>query len=126
MGELIKKSDAIFPLACLTGAPLCDKKPHEAREIILDALKLILKLRGKNQMIIYPTTNSGYGIGEKGKFCTEETPLRPISLYGRLKVQAEELVLGSGGGVTLRWPRPLGYPRGCAWIYWLTILPSGL
>ena len=102
MGELIKKSDAIFPLACLTGAPLCDKKPQEAQEIILDALKLILKLRSKNQTIIYPTTNSGYGIGEKGKFCTEETPLRPISLYGRLKVQAEEAVLGAGNGVTLR------------------------
>src|SRR3989338_7201570 len=102
LGELIKESDAIFPLACLTWAPLCDKKPQEAQEIILDALKLILKLRGKSQMIIYPTTNSGYGVGEKGKFCTEETPLRPISLYGRLKVLAEEAVLGAGNGVTLR------------------------
>jgi len=102
ISPLMKEADSIFPLACLTGAPLCDKKPQEAQEIILDALKLILKLRGKDQTIIYPTTNSGYGIGEKGKFCTEETPLRPISLYGRLKVQAEEAVLGAGNGVTLR------------------------
>lgn len=102
IAPLMKEADSIFPLACLTGAPLCDKKPQEAQEIILDALKLILKLRGKNQTIIYPTTNSGYGVGEKGKFCTEETPLRPISLYGRLKVQAEEEVLNAGNGVTLR------------------------
>lgn len=102
IAPLMKEADSIFPLACLTGAPLCDKKPQEAREIILDALKLILKLRGKGQTVIYPTTNSGYGIGEKGKFCTEETPLRPISLYGRLKVQAEQEVLGAGNGVTLR------------------------
>ena len=68
----------------------------------MDALKLILKLRSKSQMIIYPTTNSGYGVGEKGKFCTEETPLRPISLYGRLKVHTEEAVLSAGNGVTLR------------------------
>lgn len=102
IAPLMKEADSIFPLACLTGAPLCDKKPQEAQEIILDALKLILKLRGKNQTIVYPTTNSGYGIGEKGKFCTEETPLRPVSLYGRLKVHAEEEVLGAGNGVTLR------------------------
>ena len=45
-----------------------------------DAVAMLLKLRGKDQWIVFPTTNSGYGIGEKGKFCTEETPLRPVSL----------------------------------------------
>ena len=99
---LMQDVDAIFPLACLTGAPLCDKSPQDAQEIIIDALRLILRYRSKNQMVIYPTTNSGYGVGEKGKFCTEETPLRPISLYGRLKVQAEEDVLAAGNGITLR------------------------
>ncbi|NCZ96433.1 NAD-dependent epimerase/dehydratase family protein, partial [bacterium] len=52
--------------------------------------------------ILYPTTNSGYGIGEKGKFCTEETPLRPISLYGTTKVRAEEAVLNRGNSLTYR------------------------
>ncbi len=102
LSELMKDVDAIFPLACLTGAPLCDKDPQLAKEIIVDALQTILDLRTEKQMIIYPTTNSGYGVGEKGKFCTEETPLRPISLYGKLKVQAEEMVLKSGAGITLR------------------------
>jgi len=102
MEELMKDCDAIFPLACLTGAPLCDREPKEAEEVILDAVLLIIKLRSKGQMIIYPTTNSGYGVGEKGKFCTEETPLRPISLYGRLKVKAEGEVLNAGHSITLR------------------------
>lgn len=98
---ILKKVDAIFPLACLTGAPLCAKEPQTAQAVILDAVKLILKLRSKNQIIIYPTTNSGYGIGEKGKHCTEKTPLKPISVYGKLKVAAEEEVLACGG-ITLR------------------------
>lgn len=97
----IKDADAIFPLACLTGAPLCARDPEGAKGIIVDALKNILKLKTKKQMVIYPTTNSGYGVGEKGKFCTEKTPLRPISLYGKLKVEAEQMALDAGG-ITLR------------------------
>ena len=102
LAPLLKNVDAIFPLACLTGAPLCDKDPQKAKRVIIDAVRLILKLRSKQQIIIYPTTNSGYGVGEKGKFCTEETPLRPVSLYGRLKVQAEDMLLQAGGSITLR------------------------
>src|SRR4029077_13888618 len=45
---------------------------------------------------------SGYGIGEKGKYCTEETPLRPISLYGVTKVEAERAVLDAGNSITFR------------------------
>lgn len=102
MTKLIKSADAILPLACLTGAPLCAKDPVGAQSIVLDAVKLALELRGKNQMVIFPTTNSGYGVGEKGKHCTEDTPLRPISLYGKLKVDAEKAILDAGGGITLR------------------------
>jgi len=98
----MKKADAVFPLACLTGAPLCVRDPQAAESIILDAVKMILDLRSKKQIIIYPTTNSGYGIGEKGIRCTEETPLRPVSLYGQLKVAAENEILNSGNSITLR------------------------
>ncbi len=102
LSTLLKKVDAIFPLACLTGAPLCDKDPQNAESVILEAVQMILRLRGPKQIVIYPTTNSGYGVGEKGKFCTEETPLRPISLYGKLKVQTEQEILKAGNGITLR------------------------
>ncbi len=102
MERLIKTADAILPLACLTGAPLCAKEPRAAEEIILEAIQMILDLRSKDQMVIYPTTNSGYGIGEKGIHCTEETPLRPVSIYGKLKVAAENAILEAGNGITLR------------------------
>jgi nucleoside-diphosphate-sugar epimerase len=102
ISKQLKAVDAIFPLACLTGAPLCAKDPFNAKSINLDAIKMILDLRSKNQMIIFPTTNSGYGIGQKGIYCTEKTPLKPVSIYGKLKVEAEKIVLGSGNCITLR------------------------
>jgi nucleoside-diphosphate-sugar epimerase len=102
ISEQLKKSDAIFPLACLTGAPLCSKDPVGAKTVNYDAVKMILNLRSKSQVVIFPTTNSGYGIGEKGVYCTEETPLRPISLYGRLKVKLEKILLEAGNSITLR------------------------
>ena len=104
--KLIKRylqdADIILPLACIVGAPACDKNPFEAKSINLDAIRLILKNRNKKQKIIFPTTNSGYGIGQKGVYCTERTPLRPISLYGRLKVNAEKEILRSKNSITLR------------------------
>jgi nucleoside-diphosphate-sugar epimerase len=102
LSEHIKQADAILPLACLTGAPLCDKLPFEARTIVYDAVKLILELRGKGQSIIFPTTNSGYGIGQEGIYCTEETPLNPVSLYGKLKGEIEQYLLSEGNVITLR------------------------
>lgn len=100
--KLLKDADAVFPLACLTGAPLCAKEPQAARAILVDSVKMILESTSPEQMVIFPTTNSGYGVGEKGKFCTEDTPLNPISLYGKLKVEAEKAILDSGHGITLR------------------------
>ncbi len=98
----MRDADAIFPLACLVGAPLCNKLPLEAQSINYDAIKMILELRSASQIIIFPTTNSGYGIGQQGIQCTEKTPMNPISLYGRLKVKAEQDLLESGNAITLR------------------------
>lgn len=102
ISKYIKEVKFIIPLACLTGAPLCDKDPLAARSTNLEAIKMILKLRNKNQGIIFPTTNSGYGIGKEDIYCDENTSLNPISLYGQLKVEAENLILNSGNGITLR------------------------
>jgi nucleoside-diphosphate-sugar epimerase len=98
----LKNADIIIPLACLVGAPLCEKLPIEARSINYDAIQMILKLRSRSQLILFPTTNSGYGIGQQGIHCNEETPLNPISLYGRLKVDIEKELLDDGNAITLR------------------------
>lgn len=102
ISKYLKGIDAIFPLACLTGAPICSKDIFNARAVNLDAVKTILDLRSKDQLIIFPTTNSGYGIGQEEVYCTEETPLNPISLYGKLKVEIEKILLDSGNCITLR------------------------
>lgn len=102
VSRALRDADAIFPLACLVGAPLCEKMPLEAKSINLDAIRMILKIRNKDQLIIFPTTNSGYGIGQKGIPCTEKSPLNPISLYGKLKVQIENEILQDGNAITLR------------------------
>lgn len=99
---LLKNADVIIPLAAIVGAPLCDMDRESAYSINVGAVKTLAKLASKNQIIIYPTTNSGYGIGEKDKFCTEETPLNPISFYGSSKAEAEKIILDRGNSITFR------------------------
>jgi nucleoside-diphosphate-sugar epimerase len=100
--KLVAKADIVLPLAALVGAPLCARESFNAVTVNRDAVVMLTKLLGRNQRLIYPTTNSGYGVGEKGKFCTEDSPLRPVSLYGRTKVEAEAAVLDAGSGISLR------------------------
>lgn len=99
---LVKEADVIIPLAAVVGAPACDRDPWLAKTLNFEAIKLVNQARSPNQLIIYPTTNSGYGTKSGDVFCTEETPLEPISLYGQTKVDAEVEVLNSKNGITLR------------------------
>jgi nucleoside-diphosphate-sugar epimerase len=100
--QAMRDADILIPLAALVGAPMCQEDEIAARTTNLEAVQLLLSMRSPQQRVIYPTTNSGYGIGEKGIFCTEETPLRPISLYGVTKVEAEKAVLDAGNSITFR------------------------
>src|ERR1700733_8522934 len=99
---LLKQADVVIPLAALVGAPLCARDQIGAVTTNRDAIKLLLKHASREQRIVYPTTNSGYGIGTGEQFCTEETPLKPISLYGTTKIEAEQAILQRGHGITLR------------------------
>ena len=98
----LRQADLIIPLAAIVGAPACAADPTASRSTNLEAIKLLLARRSAAQRVIYPTTNSGYGIGEQGKHCTEESPLRPLSLYGVTKVEAERAVLDAGNSLTFR------------------------
>lgn len=102
INSIIPKFDIIIPLAAIVGVPGCKLNPKVSWEINYDANMNIVKQLSASQKAIYPTTNSGYGIGEKDKFCTEETPLRPISDYGKAKVEVEKALLDKGNAVTLR------------------------
>lgn len=102
MRGLVAKADMVIPLAALVGAPLCDRDRIGTESINRDAIFMMIKLLSKDQRILMPVTNSGYGIGEQGKSCTEESPLNPISLYGTTKVEAEKAALDFGNTVTFR------------------------
>lgn len=100
--SLVRNADVVMPLAALVGMPICDRMPDEARAVNLDAVRMLCAELGADQRVLFPVTNSGYGIGQSGALCTEASPLRPISLYARTKVEAEEVVLSRPNSVTFR------------------------
>ena len=102
ISEIIKDFDLVIPLAALVGAPLCDNNPNGAKTVNFEAVQMLVDNLHTSQIIILPTTNSGYGVGEKNAYCTEESDLNPITLYGRTKVDAEKSVLNRENSVSLR------------------------
>jgi nucleoside-diphosphate-sugar epimerase len=102
MRKTIQQADVIIPLAAIVGAPACDRDPLLATTVNLESIRLLNRLRSPQQLVIYPTTNSGYGTKSGDVFCTEETLLEPVSLYGRTKVDAEAELLGTQNVITLR------------------------
>jgi len=98
----ISKHDIIIPLAAIVGAPACNRNPILSQQVNLETVKNIVDFFSSDQIILFPVTNSGYGIGEKDKLCTEESPLNPISKYGKDKVEAEKILLNSGLATTFR------------------------
>lgn len=106
--QAMEDKDFIFPLAALVGFPVCEKNKTMAVETNLNAIKNIIALRAKEQKIIFPCTNSGYGVGQGSEFCTEESPIVPISLYGQTKMAAEKAVLDAGDCVAFRFATLFG------------------
>jgi nucleoside-diphosphate-sugar epimerase len=102
MAGLLKEADVVIPLAAIVGAPACDRDPALAWAVNRDAVRALNRMRSREQLIVFPTTNSGYGTTSGDTFCTEETPLDPISVYGRSKVEAEADLLDSPNAITLR------------------------
>ena len=109
MKSLIRKNEFIIPLAALVGAPLCEKNKKEATSVNLGSIKYLTKAMNKSNKLIYLTTNSGYGVGKKNRFCDESSPLNPISLYGRTKVEAENVAMKYKNVICFRLATVFGY-----------------
>lgn len=102
IAPLLKKADVIIPLAALVGAPLCNLDPIGATTTNHDAISMMLKLLSKDQLVLMPTTNSAYGTGDENNFCTEESPLRPISQYAIEKVAVEKELMQHENAISFR------------------------
>jgi nucleoside-diphosphate-sugar epimerase len=102
MKPLMKKADVIIPLAALVGAPLCNQDPVGATTVNHDAIAMMLRHLSGNQVVLMPTTNSAYGTGERNNFCTEESPLRPISQYAKEKVEIERALMQHPNAISFR------------------------
>ena len=107
--KIISANEFIIPLAALVGAKLCEKNKKEANQVNLKSIEFLMKNLKRKHKILYPTTNSGYGIGQKNKYCDENSDLKPISLYGRTKVEAEKLVMKRKNSISFRLATVFGY-----------------
>jgi len=102
LDALVKNNDVIIPLAAVVGFPACKADPSLAREVNFDQIVNIINYGSSDQLILFPNTNSGYGIGNPGEECTEESPLNPISVYGETKCSAEKYILENTTGICFR------------------------
>lgn len=112
----IKSHDVIINLAAYVGMPICNRFPIETVQVNQQSAEFLSSVVSPNQLVIHANTNSGYGLGQhvegKAIFCTEETPLNPISLYGKTKCAAEKVIMNCGGNnVTLRLATVMGVSR---------------
>ncbi len=102
MLPLLKQADIVIPLAAYVGAPLCNKDPVGASTTNHDAIIMMIKNLSKDQRVLMPTTNSAYGTGDANNFCTEESPLRPISLYAIEKLKIEQALMQHANTISFR------------------------
>ena len=101
--KLCSEVDVIIPLAAIVGFPACASEPELAREINFQQIVNIVKFtNGKGKKILYPNTNSGYGLSTGQSECTEESPLTPISVYGTTKCEAENFLRTSTDAIIFR------------------------
>ena len=102
INKILPSYDLIIMLAALVGAPACKKNPKLTNLVNYEAHLNLINNISKNQKIIFPNTNSGYGISTTDELCTEESVLNPISEYGITKCKIENELLGKGNAVTFR------------------------
>lgn len=93
--------DCVLPLAAIVGAAACDVSLETSWSVNYDVIRRMCNRLSAKQIVVIPTTNSGYGVGGPSE-CTEESPLQPISVYGQTKVRAESIIMERSNSVSLR------------------------
>ena len=96
----VADADVIIPLAGLVGVPLGNLNPVDAELLNLRAQLGLFNMLSFEQLVVMPTTESSYG--SNAEVCTEETPLNPLSVYARHKVDVENALMARGNSISLR------------------------
>jgi len=107
LNKHIQKADVIVPLAAIVGFPACEKDKQLATSVNYYQIQDIVKNTSKEQTIVFPNTNSGYGTRSNG-ICTENQKLKPISHYGITKCDSEDLLLKNGNAIIFRFATVFG------------------
>jgi len=92
---LLNGVDAVVHLAAIVGDPACAKQPTIAEETNWKASKMLFNLSHEKANIkkfIFASTCSNYGKMDGDGFVDENSPLKPVSLYAKLKVQFENYI----------------------------------
>lgn len=113
--KVVAQANVIINLAAYVGMPLCNRFPIEARHVNQESAEYLSDIVSPEQLVIHATTNSGYGLGQhvegKAVYCTEETPLNPISIYGITKCAAEKAIMSKGNNISFRLATVMGVSR---------------
>jgi nucleoside-diphosphate-sugar epimerase len=103
----IKNHHIVIHLAALVGFPICREKGElESYEVNVIGTKNVIDSMSDDQYLLLGSTGSNYG--EVMGVCTEETPLNPLSIYGRTKTEAEQLVLERNNSTAFRFATAFG------------------
>ena len=113
--KVIPDHKVIIDLAAYVGESACRLNPWDAWAVNYEAVKTICKLKSKDQLLLFPMTNSGYGTTDGNVYCTEDTPLNPISIYGKTKVEAEKVVLDAENSIVFRLATVFGMSPKMRW-----------
>jgi nucleoside-diphosphate-sugar epimerase len=107
LGAALEDVEAIVHLAAVVGYPACQREPERAVATNVEGMRTLLALRRSDQRIVYASTGSIYGEVENG-VCTEQTPQRPLTLYGKTKAAAEQLLCADGNFISFRYATAFG------------------
>jgi nucleoside-diphosphate-sugar epimerase len=113
--ELLPKFEIVIPLSAYVGEAACRINPWDAQTVNTEAIKNLISFLSKEQLLLFPMTNSGYGTTDGNIYCTEESPLNPISIYGKTKVEAEKYVLDRENSISFRLATVFGMSPKMRW-----------
>jgi nucleoside-diphosphate-sugar epimerase len=107
MQNLVDDKDVVIHLAAYVGFPICRLKGQdESYSLNTEATKMIVEIMKDNQYLLFGSTGSNYG--EVIGLCTEDTPLNPLSIYGKTKTEAEQIVMSKSNATAFRFATAFG------------------